>query len=330
MTSPTTRVLAVLELLQAHNRMSGMELAARVGVDERTLRRYIGKLDDLGIPVTSSRGRYGHYSLVAGFKLPPLMFTDDEALAIAVGLLASRSLGLGEATAAVESAQAKLERVLPAQLRLRLRALSETVTLDLRASPSAHDNATLVTLSTAAHQHRRVRLRYRTPRHDDQATGFRTSEREVDPYGLAWRAQQWYVVGWCHLRRELRSFRVDRIAEVELLGGCDNHFAAPQAFDAMAYLAHSVSTLPRATSVVVLLKTDLKRAREELFEAIGVFQPDPDGDGVLLHGQADDLDWYARQLARLSFAFEVKSPPALRDALRKHAQRLLAAATEAM
>jgi len=323
MTSPTTRVLAVLELLQAHSRMSGMELAARVGVDERTLRRYIGKLDDLGIPVTSSRGRYGHYSLVAGFKLPPLMFTDDEALAIAVGLLASRSLGLGEATAAVESAQAKLERVLPAQLKLRLRALSETVTLDLRASPSAHDNATLVTLSTAAHQHRRVRLRYRTPRHDDQATGFRTSEREVDPYGLAWRARQWYVVGWCHLRRDLRSFRLDRITHAALLSGPAAHFEAPQAFDAMAYLAHSVATLPRAIRVVVLLKTDLKTARDELFEAIGVLQLAPGGDGVLLHGQADDLNWYARQLARLSFAFEVQSPLALANAVRTHARRLL-------
>lgn len=330
MTSPTTRVLAVLELLQAHNRMSGVELAARVGVDERTLRRYISKLDELGIPITSSRGRYGHYSLVAGFKLPPMMFSDDEALAVATGLLASRSLGLGTTAAATQSAQAKLERTLPASLKARLRAVSETITLDLRAANSPADNAKLITLCSAAHQHRRVRLRYRTPDGSAAATPFRESERDFDAYGLAWRGRQWYVVGWCHLRRELRSFRVDRIAEVELLGGCDNHFAAPQAFDAMAYLAHSVSTLPRATGVVVLLKTDLKRAREELFEAIGVFQPDPDGDGVLLHGQADDLDWYARQLARLSFAFEVKSPPALRDALRKHAQRLLAAATEAM
>ena len=90
MSSPTTRVLTVLELLQSHGRLSGAELAGRLGVDGRTLRRYIERLDELGIPVTSSRGRYGHYSLVAGFKLPPMMFTDDEALAISVGLLASR------------------------------------------------------------------------------------------------------------------------------------------------------------------------------------------------------------------------------------------------
>lgn len=318
MYSPTTRVLTVLELLQTHGRMSGVELAKRLDVDGRTLRRYITRLDELGIPVTSERGRHGHYSLVAGFKLPPMMFTDDEALAISVGLLASRQLGLAEAAPAVESAQAKLERVLPASLKTRLRALSETVTLDLRASPSANDNETLMTLSTAAHRHQRVHLHYRSPAGDEH----RDSERDFDPYGLAWRARRWYVVGWCHLRRDLRSFRLDRIAQVDALSGPEAHFEAPEAFDAMAYLAHGVATLPRAISVVVLLKTDLKTAREELFEAIGVFQPC--ADGVMLHSQADDLDWYARQLARLSFAFEVQSPPELRDAVLAHAARLAA------
>ncbi len=317
MCSPTTRVLTVLELLQTHGRMSGVELAKRLEVDGRTLRRYITRLDELGIPVTSERGRHGYYSLVAGYKLPPMMFTDDEALAISVGLLASRQLGLAEAAPAVESAQAKLERVLPAPLKTRLRALSETVTLDLRASPSVSDNETLMTLSTAAHQRQRVHLRYRSPAGGD----FRESERDFDAYGLAWRARRWYVVGRCHLRNDLRSFRLDRIAQVVVV---DAHFDAPQSFDAMAYLAHSVATLPRAISVVVLLKTDLKTAREELFDAMGVFQPCT--EGVLLHSQADDLNWYAQQLARLPFAFEVREPDALRGALVACANELLAMA----
>ena len=114
MYSPTTRVLTVLELLQTHGKLSGPELANRLGVDGRTLRRYIGKLEDLGIPVTAERGRYGSYSLIRGFKLPPMMFTEDEAMALSVGLLAARQLGLAEAALAVESAQAKLERVMPA------------------------------------------------------------------------------------------------------------------------------------------------------------------------------------------------------------------------
>ena len=96
---PTTRVLAVLELLQTHGRMSGSELAARLGVDGRTLRRYISRLEDLGIPIAVEHGRHGGYRLVAGYKLPPLMFTDEEALALSVGLLAARGLGLAGAGA---------------------------------------------------------------------------------------------------------------------------------------------------------------------------------------------------------------------------------------
>ena len=317
MSSSTTRVLTVLELLQTHGRMSGVELAKRLEVDGRTLRRYMTRLDELGIPVTSERGRHGHYSLIAGYKLPPMMFTDNEALAISVGLLASRQLGLAEAAPAIESAQAKLERVLPAPLKTRLRALSETVTLDLRASPSVSVNDILMTLSTAAHQRQRVHLRYRSPQDHDRDDP-RQIGRDFDAYGLAWRARRWYVVGWCHLRNDLRSFRLDRIANVTKV---DAHFEAPKAFDAMSYLTHGVATLPRSISVVVLLKTDLKTARDELFEAIGVFQPCK--EGVLLHSQADDLLWYARQLARLPFAFSVREPDALRATLVSCANALI-------
>ena len=246
-----------------------------------------------------------------------MRFTADEALAISVGLLASRQLGLAEAALAVESAQAKLERVLPATLKTRLRTLSETVTLDLRASLSASDNETLMTLSTAAHQRQRVHLRYRSPQDD----AHRESERDFDAYGLAWRARRGYVVGWCHLRNDLRSFRLDRVVQVALV---DAYFDAPESFDAIAYLAHGVATVPRAISMIVLLKTDLKTAREELFEAMGVFQPC--AEGVLLHSQADDLLWYARQLARLPSAFEVREPDALRGALVACANNLLAMA----
>jgi predicted DNA-binding transcriptional regulator YafY len=149
------------------------------------------------------------------------------------------------------------------------------------------------------------------------------TESDFDPYGLAWRGGRWYVVGHCHLRADLRSFRLDRIAVVELVTA---HFEPPASFDAMAYLAHSVATLPRAISIQVLLKTDLKTAREELFESIGVFQP-CDG-GVLLSSQTDDLLWYARQLARLPFRFVIVSPNQLREALVTCANQLLRLAQE--
>ena len=315
MYSPTTRVLTVLELLQTHGRMSGVELAARLEVDERTLRRYITRLDELGIPVTAERGRYGHYSLVAGFKLPPMMFADDEALALSVGLLAARQLGLAQAAPAVERAQAKLERVMPDPLKAQLRALGETISLDLsRSAATANDNATLLALSMAAHARQRVHMRYRSP----QGDGFSESERDFDTYGLAWRGGRWYAVGHCHLRKELRSFRLDRVVEVRKL---NLHFSAPATFDAVAYLAKSAATMQRAIRVVVLLKTDLNTARNELFDSIGVFQPTE--DGVLLTSQIDDLNWYARQLARLPFSFVVREPDALRKALMICAQRLV-------
>jgi predicted DNA-binding transcriptional regulator YafY len=308
---PTTRVLAVLELLQTHGRMTGAAMAERLAVDGRTLRRYIGLLEEMGIPITAERGRYGGYSLVAGFKLPPMMFTDDEALALSIGLLAARGLGLAEAAPAVASAQAKLERVMPVNLKRRVRAVDETVTLDLSRPVTPGDNAALVALSAAAQAQQRVHLHYRAALRND-------SERDFDPYGLAYRGGRWYVVGMCHLRHGLRSFRLDRVRDVRPLDAC---FSRPSQFDALVHLAFSIATLPRAFSVEVLLRTDLKTARDELFASIGVFEQRT--EGVLLRSQADDLEWFARQLARLSFAFEIQRPSELKDAVRARANRLL-------
>ncbi|HXA47141.1 MAG TPA: HTH domain-containing protein, partial [Burkholderiaceae bacterium] len=130
MGNPTTRVLALLELLQTHGLSSGAELARRLDVEPRTLRRYIVALEALGIPVMTERGRDGGYRLMHGFKLPPMMFSNDEALALALGLVASRSLGLEATVPAGAGALAKLERAMPDNLRQRVRAVGETVTLD--------------------------------------------------------------------------------------------------------------------------------------------------------------------------------------------------------
>jgi predicted DNA-binding transcriptional regulator YafY len=316
MTRPTTRVLAVLELLQSQARVSGPELARRIGVDGRTLRRYIEMLEELGIPIVAERGRFGGYALVAGFKLPPLVFTNDEALALSVGLLAARSLGLADAAPAVAGAQAKLQRVMPQALKRRLRAIDETVALDLsRRNAAPGDNAALVTLSAAAQARQRVHLLYRSGEQQETA-------RDFDPYGLVWRGGRWYAVGHCHLRRDVRSFRLDRVIDVHALPA---NFGRPEGFDALGHLAQSVATLPRAHAIEVLLSTSLDRARRETFDAIGVFTPE--GDAVRLSAQADDLDWFARELSRLPFDFEVLSPQALRSALRRQGMRLRRLAT---
>jgi len=312
MPRPTARVLAALELLQTHGRMNGAELSRRLRVDRRRVRRYVVALEELGIPVTAERGCDGYYALVSGFKLPPMMFTDDEALALAVGLSAARGLGLAEAHVAVTGALAKLERVMPAGLKRRVRAVGETVAIGLSRSTPPDDNRALSQLCEAAQGETRVRLRYCS------RPGLE-SEREFDAYGLGYRGGRWYVVGWCHLRRGLRSFRLDRVGSVQPL---DARFSRPPGFDALSHLVLSVATLKRAHAVEVLLATDLQTAQRELFPAAGVLEWT--GQGVLLRSEVDSLPWFARELARLPFDVEIRKPDALRRALRDVAERLLA------
>jgi predicted DNA-binding transcriptional regulator YafY len=308
---PTTRVLATLELLQTHGRMTGAELARRLEVHPRTLRRYMVVLEDLGIPVTAERGRDGAYRLVAGYKLPPMMFTDGETLALAIGLRAARGLGLAEGSVAVASAQAKLERVMPSGLKRRVRAIGETVALDLARPRAPPDNQALAALSEAAQTQTRVSLRYRARTGDE-------TERSFDPYGLAYRGGRWYAVGMCQMRGGLRTFRLDRVGGVRPLPWT---FARPLGFDALAHLRHSVAILKRRFAVEVLLRTDLDTARRELFPAVGLLEWT--GEAVRLRAEVDDLDWFARELARLPFGFEVVRPAALRGTIRAVAGRLV-------
>ncbi len=311
---PTTRVLTVLELLQSHGRMSGAELAQRLEVDGRTLRRYIVMLEELGIPITAERGRHGGYSLVAGFKLPPMIFNDDEALALSIGLLAARSLGLAEAAPAVASAQAKLERVMPPGLEKRVRAVHETVKLDFPRPNAPGSNEALAGLSGAAQMRLRVHMQYASATNE-------LTERDFDPYALAYQNGSWYVLGMCHLRQDLRSFRLDRVLRVQIL---DKNFKRPDDFDAVAHLNFSIATMPRAFAIEVLLKSDLKTIKEEMFEWLGILEAGD--DGVILYSQAGDLRWYARELARLPFPFEIRHPPELVTALQECAMHLLAMA----
>jgi predicted DNA-binding transcriptional regulator YafY len=191
-----------------------------------------------------------------------------------------------------------------------VRAVDETVTLDLTRSAPPGSNRALTVLSAAAQQQRRVHMRYRSSKGEG-------SERDFDPYGLLYRNGCWYVGGHCHLRRGLRSFRLDRVEEVEM---SELQFTRPTDFDAGAHLDFSIATLPRATPVEVLLHTDLKTAMLELGEHIGLFEPHP--AGVLFKTRTDGIDWMARQLARASFPFEIQAPQELADSLRTHGRRL--------
>jgi predicted DNA-binding transcriptional regulator YafY len=307
---PTTRVLTVLELLQAHGRIGGPELAARLEVNIRTVRHYIALLQDLGIPIESERGRAGGYRLRPGFKLPPLMFNEDEALALTLGLLAARRLGLAAAAPAVEGALAKVERVMPDRLRARMEAVQQALVIDGAALHSAPPAGVVMTFSSAAQQHRRIRIRYR-------AWGDHETERVLDPYSVVFHDRRWFAVGYCHLRQDLRIFRLDRVLHAEL---CDEHFVRPEGFDSLAHVMHSLASAPAAWSVEVLLDAPLDLARQRVPASTAVLEVE--AGGVLLRCQADNLEWAARFLVGMGLPFVVRRPPELRDTLRELAREI--------
>ncbi len=310
MPKPATRVLAVLELLQSHGQVSGAELARRLEVDGRTLRRYIATLEEMGIPITTEQGRYGGYRLVPGYKLPPMMFTGEEAQALALGLLAARGLGLTDAAPAIESAQSKLDRVLPDGLRRSAAAMRGTIALHTKVPVVAAESKLVRLLSESAQTRHTAHLTYRSAEGVQSARGF-------DVYGLVFRAGRWYVVGHCHLRDGLRTLRLDRVADAEV---GERTFERPEGFDPVAYLTRALATIPRAQAVEVKLETDLDTARSELPECLGTLEPCE--GGVLLKGSTDHVEWFARRLMAAPFAFDVRSPDELSRTLLELAEGL--------
>lgn len=311
---PTTRVLTVLELLQSRQQISGIELAQRLEVDQRTVRRYITMLQDLGIPVESKRGRYGAYWLRPGFKLPPLMFRDDEAFALTIGLIAARKLGLAVAAPAVESVLAKLERVLPLAVREHVRAVQETLVFDFNPASNVPSSEIVISLCMATLQKQRVLLRYR-------AWNGEATERAVDSYGLVCRSGFWYIVGFCHLRQDLRSFRLDRIVSVLLH---EETFVPPPDFDSLDFIVRSLPMVPAMWLVDVLLQTTLEEARSIVSPGIATLEPET--QGVSFRAYVTDLNWIAYVLSGLRCPLIIRKPPELRDAMRTLAERIVATA----
>lgn len=313
MSKPTVRVLTLLELLQSHNRLSGSELAKRLGVDVRTVRRYIQALEQLGIPVTTEQGRDGGYMLVAGFKLPPMMFTEDETLALALGMLSAQQLHISDADAAISSIQAKLARVMPPKLAAR----SEAIARNIQVMFPAPDTPTRLTpLLQALEQQQRVQILYCAPQQAAQL-------REVDPYGLLFRGGKWYMCGFCHLRQALRTFRLDRLQQVQLL---NQQYQRPADFDSAAYFRRSLLEMPGNLDVQLVLHTDVASARQAMGSTADMLRP-VEG-GLLLSTRTDSCQCMAQWLCQLPFDFTIVSPVELKQALREQAQRLLALAKD--
>ncbi|MFC5661727.1 helix-turn-helix transcriptional regulator [Kitasatospora misakiensis] len=312
MEHPVSRILALLELLQARPGLTGAELAERLEVDVRTVRRYAARLAELGIPVQAERGRYGGYRLLPGFRLPPLMLTGDEAASVVLGLLAGRRSGLSVGEQAGESALAKIRRVLPPALRDQVAAVEQTV--GLTAAPASGPSPAaeaLFTLAEAARRRRRVRLDYRDR---DGAP----SEREFDPYGLVFHSGRWYTTGLDHRSGEQRTFRVDRIRSVR---PCEAGFEPPADVDPVQRVLESLASVPWTHEVEVVLTAGLDEARHRIPPTAGTVTATEDGR-VLFRARAERLDGMALLLAGLGWPFTVRRPAALRDEVRALAARL--------
>jgi predicted DNA-binding transcriptional regulator YafY len=268
-------------------------------------------LREMGIPVEAELGRYGAYYLRSGYRLPPMIFTDEEALGLALGLLAARHLGLAEVAPAVEGALAKLERVMSEALRGRVRALQETVSIAAGRPQAPARSEALLTLAAAVGEQRSVRLRY--------SSGLsRETKREVDPYGVMHREGYWYAVGYCHLRGGMRLFRLDRVLEAEML---EETFARPASLDSPgAVLSAVANTHGDRWSVEVLLETGVDEVRGQL-PSVGLSLEQTEG-GTLLRCSTWSLEWPARVLAGLDCSFVVRRPTELRDALEQRAEKL--------
>lgn len=309
------RVLTVLEILQARERVTGPELARRLGVSRRTVQRYVARLQDLGIPVESSPGVGGAYRLRPGFRLPPLMFTDEEAFALALGLRALRHLGLEAFAPAAESASTKLSRVLPQAVRERIGDVGESVTLEAGRWTVATDPATVLAVAACVRARRTVGFRYRA--HDGTL-----SDRSVEPYGLVHLDGRWYLVGHCQQRRALRTFRLDRVTDV--VEG-DATFLRPADFDARRFLVATLPFVMEPHTVEVWLALPVESVARRL-EPWRVSLEPADG-GTLLRCTREEPGPFAAMLLGLGCAVRVRRPEALRDAFAELARRATAAAS---
>ena len=320
------RVLTLLELLQSGGVRTVAELADRLDVDERTVRRYVGHLIDLDVPVESVRGRYGGYRLASGHRMPPLMLNDDEALAVLLGLVLGRRAGFMTATGtASETAAGKVRRVLPERLRRRLDAVLDSLAFtDRPAEPAAPETAVLLSIADAVRHHRKISIRY-------TAADGRRSERTLHPYGLVAHSGRWYVTGVDPAIGEDRTFRLDRIADARSLPGS---FEPPAGLDPAERVLSGLATAPYRYEVTLRIQGTAEQIRTRLPASVAVVEELPAASSVeeeterwyRVEMRVDRLDWLPAVLASLDRPFVIERPDELRGLVAALAARLASSA----
>ncbi|MER6979530.1 helix-turn-helix transcriptional regulator [Streptomyces carpinensis] len=329
MPRPTGRVLKLLELLQSGGTRTVAELAERLGVEGRTVRRYVDQLIDLDVPVESVRGRYGGYRLAPGYRLPPLMLSDDEALAVLLGLVAGRRAGLMTAgRTASETASAKIRRVLPKHVAHRLDSLLEALAFtDQPGEFDTPDAGVLLSLADAVRHRRPVSIRYtdREGRH---------SERTLHAYGIVAHSGRWYVTGMDPRIGEDRTFRLDRIADARTLPGS---FEAPVGPGPAQRVLSGLATAEYRHEVTLRIHGTVEQIRARLPAGVASLEEHDPAVGEdratecwrRVELRAERLDWLPPVLASLDRPFVIESPDELRDLVSALADRLASYARQA-
>lgn len=314
MRDTANRLLRLLSLLQSRSHWSGAEIADRLQVTERTVRRDVDRLRELGYPVAASPGLGGGYRLGRGKALPPLVLDDEEAVAVAVSLRTAAGGTVAGIDDSAMRALAKLEQLLPTRLRAQVAAVQAATETVAAGTPSV-DHSTLLTLAQACRDQMRVGFSY------ESRDGTRT-ERRVEPHRLVCTGRRWYLVARDRDRDAWRSFRVDRLSAVTASGPC---FVPADPPDAVAFVTKGVSTAPYRYQARVRLHISAERAAEWISPSTGVLTPVDEATCELTTG-ADSLPSLAVHLAMVGCDFDIHEPPALADAVHELSDRLLRAA----
>ena len=309
MYDPVMRVLAVLEILQARDSVSGADLAERLEVDLRTVQRYIVRLKDLNIPIESSRGVGGAYRLRPGFRLPPLLLTNEEAFALSLGLRALRQVGLAAFAPATENTLTKLERVLPEPLRESLRTVEDVVAIEPGPWVVSTSVESLIRAASAIRMGKRIRFAYRS--HAGEP-----SRRQIEPYAVMHFDGRWYLIGYCLARRALRTFRLDRVADLEV-GRAG--FRRPKGFDARRYMQESMPYVQSEYRIDVWIDMPLEEAERRF--APWRIATEAEGRGTRLRCGRDRLELFAAMLLSMGRRMVVHSPSELRQTFREMGRR---------
>ncbi|HEY2159871.1 MAG TPA: YafY family protein [Solirubrobacteraceae bacterium] len=312
----SSRLLALLSLLQGRRDWPGTELADRLEVSGRTIRRDVDRLRRLGYPVESLSGPAGGYRLAAGSAMPPLLLDDEEAIAIAVGLRTAARASVAGVDEAAVRALVKLEQVLPKRVRHRVAALG-SATLTLPVGGPTIDAQSLTLIATACRDCERLRFAY--TRRD--GTG---SRREVEPHSVVNRGRHWYLVAWDRAREDWRTFRIDRLERPASTGVRFMPRTLP-ATDAAAYVEQRISAAPNRFEARVTLRAPAEQIASRVPAHWGTLTP-IDADSCEYRTGEDNLGWLAMRIAMLGVDFDVHEPPELAEHLRSLAARLERAA----